>query len=103
MHTVAEFVEAAQGIVNQDPTVSRNIFFSTDNQTVLDEIERGALDRYNFTFYYTRCVHGLLKKRETSRLVIWSATDRMQPLSMRALTIDPSLRNHLGTNGGTTT
>ena len=40
--------------MKQDPSVSRNIFFSTDNQTVVDEIERGAFDQYGFTFYYTR-------------------------------------------------
>lgn len=53
-HPSMEYMEEAQGIVSRDPSVTRNIFFSTDNQTVLDEIERGAFDRYNFTFYYTR-------------------------------------------------
>ena len=46
-------MEAAEAILRDDPSIGRNIFFSTDNGTVVQEMEQGRYDRYNFTFYYT--------------------------------------------------
>lgn len=34
-----EYLEAATKLVKQDPTLSRSIFFSTDNQTLVDSLE----------------------------------------------------------------
>lgn len=54
-----EYMEAAAELMDRDPTLSGAIFFSTDNQTLIDDIEGGRVHGYNnktFTFYYTTCV-----------------------------------------------
>jgi hypothetical protein len=50
---MVDYIKAAETLVHQNGT-SRNIFFSTDDATIIREIENGTYARMNFTFFYTR-------------------------------------------------
>lgn len=56
LHAIDEYLQAADGLVRNNGS-SRNIFLTTDNGTLIQEIESGAFHKYNFTFYYTRQVN----------------------------------------------
>lgn len=54
---------AAAKLMDKDPTLSGAVFFSTDNQTLVDDLESGRVHqqwmgegRRNLTFYYTTYV-----------------------------------------------
>ena len=53
---MTEYLEAAALLIEHDKSLSssRNIFLSTDDADIVDDIARGAFDHMNFTFYYTR-------------------------------------------------
>lgn len=53
LHPMLEYLEAAEDLA-QTLFTSRYIFFSTDNATLIEEIEEGSYQQYNFTFFYTR-------------------------------------------------
>jgi hypothetical protein len=53
---MTEYLEAAALLIEHDKSLSsnRNIFLSTDDADIIDDIVRGAFDHMNFTLYYTR-------------------------------------------------
>ena len=50
-----EYLKAAESLV-RNYGASRNIFFSTDDPSIIQEIESGIYTATNFTFFYTKCV-----------------------------------------------
>jgi len=56
LHPMTEYLEAAALLIEHDESLSsnRNIFLSTDDADIIDDIARGAFDHMNFTIYYTR-------------------------------------------------
>lgn len=58
-----EYMTAAAELMDKDPLLSGAVFFSTDNQTLVDDLESGRVHREmgggkrNLTFYYTTYVH----------------------------------------------
>jgi hypothetical protein len=53
LHAMEEYMEAAESLVRSHG-VSRNIFFSTDDPSIIEEIESGIYTAANFTFFYTK-------------------------------------------------
>ena len=56
---MTEYLEAEALLIEHDESLSssRNIFLSTDDADIIDDIARGAFDHMNFTIYYTRYDH----------------------------------------------
>ena len=57
VHSMEEYMDAAQDILDRHPNISRNVILTFDNETLVDEMHRGAYDKYNVSFYYTAYVH----------------------------------------------
>lgn len=52
VYPMATYMDAAASILSENPDLSRNIFLTFDNETLVNEMRRGTYDQYNITFYY---------------------------------------------------
>jgi hypothetical protein len=48
-----QYMDAAQDILDRHRNISRNAILTFDNETLVDEMPRGAYDVFNVTFFYT--------------------------------------------------
>lgn len=54
MYSFKDHLEAANTIMRNNPSnISRNVFLSLDNETLIAELHKGLWDSYNMAFYYT--------------------------------------------------
>ena len=53
LHPMVEYLEAAEKMVHNEGA-ARNIFLTTDDGELIEDLTTGRYASFNFTFFYTR-------------------------------------------------